>query len=305
MASCTSFFAVVSGQTTVRKIFRSEPIAAATITDFYNRLNSIRSRHGLSSYSVPNLQNNLTLPSQISTLYSNITNTNNSISFSAPYAISVSQGSVEEGLTMSKIEKDIGSAEGICVHKTTNRNSYSTACTNNNSSNFTVVHAPVSGASTYGSNGSQIMSISSLATNSNSLISSKLKAGGGISIQATFRNFRNYDSSNRGWFRVCSGDCSFCDDRSGNKSGFVANTSDRGSFRSSFDSFRSSNFGSDFGSNRNSFFSSNFSDFGNVFRCDTNKVNNFASNNTSDFTSFNSSFCPVNYTTYQIEGIDF
>lgn len=302
MAVCVTFYSVVTGKTAVEKRYRTEPVKANTIDDFYNRMNIVRSRHGLGSIGKPSLVGTAALASSINSLYSSISSTGTSIGIAMPYGVSVAARNPIAGISASYLEKDIAALEKKCIHNATNRSPNVRACVNNNSAFFSPVYATVFNPAAF-----QSLSLPKVTARKQEVKLSSIDAAirmnsvmAGIQSAAAPRaSFTN----DRSWFTAHSGGGGNCpDDSRNNASNFSGNN---GGFFSRDFGDRSHD-GSDFGDFSNfSDFGANFGVVGSVYKCALNNVNNFANDNNANFVAFNSSFCPTNYSPYTVEGIDF
>ena len=309
-ASCSSFFAVVSGQSTVTKIYKELPLQAATITDFYNRINAVRSIHGKSTYTVPSFTSVKALFSHLTDVNNKIIQTANEIGSSYGFNGATSQNAKISGLDASKNEANLGKyLENKCYH---------------NSGNFTAVYESVFNPSAF-----QSLSLAKLSSNNLTspdkqidlnLGDNRKNISSGIqkdNLNISSSNIKNTaktmvsdlksqidkqllteksklldNATNLGLGAVilASNRSNFSDDRSW----FTAHSPRDGSCpdfsrqcSSNNSSHRSPNFGNDF---------NDFNDF------NSHKgVVGAARNCTRDF----SANCPINYTAYRVEGIDF
>lgn len=122
--------------------YKNKNISASLIDDFYNRLNNLRVQGGVSTLTVPSVQDETTSVNQMTSLYSAILSTKNAISFLKNIDLSYSFAGVSAGDIMlgpdsvSIIEHNIGQMESVCkAFFSTNKSGY------NGDVNFSANHA--------------------------------------------------------------------------------------------------------------------------------------------------------------------
>lgn len=99
--------------------YKDRPISSSTITDFYTRLNVLRSLGGLGGYTVFNPQGSALSPSNVTDIQDKVLATRNALSFLNSISLNApttpSSGVVVKAPTnIAKVEKEIGTLESAC-----------------------------------------------------------------------------------------------------------------------------------------------------------------------------------------------
>lgn len=123
--------------------FTGKVVSAATIDDFYSRLNALRTYAGIAKISVPVVKDEKVIPSQAKAVYDQILATKNAISFLKNVTLKTSFAGVSTGdllkasNSVSILEQNIGQLEAVCrAYYSSNKNGY------NASTNYTGNNAP-------------------------------------------------------------------------------------------------------------------------------------------------------------------
>lgn len=130
--------------------YKNSIINASVMTDFYTRLNALRTAGGVSALSIPTFQNNTITAAQVKTdLQSAINSTKSAVSFLSGFTLiygapDATAGNIihagvfqnAAGTTVARAERNIGDMEAVC------RAFYSTNLSGYHSANFSAFHSP-------------------------------------------------------------------------------------------------------------------------------------------------------------------
>lgn len=116
-------------------VYRNLVTQSSNITSLYSRLNTLRSKHGLSSVTTPSLSGSVIATSAISNTFSSLTSTKSASAFlssvSLPYTVTVgSQSLINSVTSIAQLEKNLQKLEEACLHNSTDRSVFSTSVTN-------------------------------------------------------------------------------------------------------------------------------------------------------------------------------